>query len=132
MCQGRLPEITLREMLEVDPVANRQRLVEPVVSFERSNRRRIGGRLLTEIGRNRVARHELREHEDDERDANGKQHERRSATDDEADKAGGRTESTPGPRRIGNRGRRRRQGLPIVASGVALPFRPSTMAAAGR
>ena len=69
MRQRRLAQVPLREMADVQPVPNRQRLVETVVRLERSNDGGVAGGLLTEIRRDGIARHELRQREDDERDA---------------------------------------------------------------
>ena len=74
-------------MLEVEPVSNRKRLVETVVGFERGDDGGIAGRLLAEVRRGRIARDELRQHEDDERDPDREQHERGGAPQDEAEKA---------------------------------------------
>jgi hypothetical protein len=85
------------------------------MSLEGSNRSGIRGRLFAKVGRHCVARHQLGEHEDDERDSHGEQHERRSTTEQEAQEARGGTGPTPSPRRVGDGGGRRRQGLTIVA-----------------
>ena len=61
---------------EVEQVALRQRLVEPVVVLEGGDGRGVGGGLLAEVGRDRVRRHELREQEDDRRDAEQQEQER--------------------------------------------------------
>ena len=112
--QRGLPEIALDEMLQVEPVPDGQRLVEAVMRLEGCNGSGIGRRLLSEVGGHRVARHELGEHEDDERDADGEQNERSHAPKHEAQEARGRTGSTPGPRRVDHGGGRRRQGPTIV------------------
>jgi hypothetical protein len=111
--QGGLAEIALRKMLEVEGVADRQRLVETVMSLEGRDGGRIAGRLLAEVGRYRVARHELGQHEDDQRDPDGEQHEGRRTPQHEAQEARRGTGPTPCPRRYCSG--RRRQGLTIVA-----------------
>ncbi len=74
--ERRLAEVAVDEVLEVDQVAHRQRPVEAVVVLEGGDGRGIAGGLLAEVGRDRVRRHELRQHEDDERDPEAEQHER--------------------------------------------------------
>ena len=63
----RLAEIALKQVRQVVPVLEGDRIVEPVALLERRHRFRIGGRLLAEIGRDGVARYELRQRERDER-----------------------------------------------------------------
>ena len=62
------PRSPVRDVLEVEPVPKRQRLVEAVVLLERGDRRGVAGGLLAEVRRDGVARDELREREHDERD----------------------------------------------------------------
>jgi hypothetical protein len=112
--QRRLSEITLDKMLQVEPVADGQRLVETVMSLEGGDCSWVGGGLLSQVGRHGVARHQLGENEDDERDSYGQQHERRSTAEQEAQEACRGTGPTPRSRRVGHGGRRRRQGLTIV------------------
>ena len=85
--EGRLPEIAVDEVLQVDQVAHGQRLVEAVVLLEGLDRLGIRGRLLAEVRRRRVARDELREHERDERDPEHEQHEGAQPAEDEAQEA---------------------------------------------
>ena len=57
--QRRLAEVAVDEVVEIDRVADGERLVEPVVVLERGDGGRIGRRLLAEVRRHGVARHEL-------------------------------------------------------------------------
>ena len=52
----RLAEIALEQVRQVAQVLDRHRLVEPVALLERRNGGRVGGRLLAEVGGDRVAR----------------------------------------------------------------------------
>ena len=56
--EGRLPEVAVDDVLQVDQVPHRQRLVETVVLLEGLDGGRIGCRLLAEVGRRGVARDE--------------------------------------------------------------------------
>ena len=80
----RLAQVAVQQVRQVAPVLDRNRLVEPVALLERLYRRRIGRRLLTEIGGDRVAGHDLGECERDERDAEAEQDERRRAPEEKA------------------------------------------------
>ena len=62
---GRLAEVALDEMAEVDRIALGQRLVEAVMLLEGRHRRRVAGRLLAQAGRHGVGRNRLGEEEDD-------------------------------------------------------------------
>ena len=86
--ERRLAEVSGRQVLEVEPVADGKRLVEPVVVLERGHRGGVAGRLLPEVRRRRVARDDLREHEHDERDADREEHERDEPPQQEAREAG--------------------------------------------
>ena len=85
--QRRLAEVSLREVLEVDRVADGQRPVEAVLVLEGRDGRRIRRRLLAEVRRRRIAWHELREDEGDERDPDPEEHERREPPQEEAEEA---------------------------------------------
>jgi hypothetical protein len=122
--QRGLPEIALNKMLEVEPVADGQRLVEPVMSFECRYGSGVAGGLLAEVGRHGVARHQLGEHEDDERYSHREQDEGGCTAEQEAQEARRGTGPTPCPRRVGHGGRRRRQGLTIVARRATTPLAP--------
>ena len=104
--ERRLPEVAVDEVLQVDQVPHRERLVEPVVLLEGLDRRGIGGRLLAEVRRRRVARDELGEHERDERDPEHEQHEGAQPAEDEAQR---------GSSRDGARGAARREPSPLRA-----------------
>ena len=80
----------MHEMIEIDRVPDRQRPVEAVVVLERRDRCGIAGRLLAEVRRGGVRRHELGEDERDERDPEREQHERDEAAEEEASEAAGR------------------------------------------
>ena len=88
--QRRLPEVAVHEMVEIDRIADRKRLVEAVVLLERGHGRRIARRLLAEVRRDGIARHELGEHERDERDPERQEHERREPAQHETGEAAGR------------------------------------------
>ena len=112
--QRGLPEVALDEVLQVKRVTDGQRLVETVMRLERRDGSRVGCRLLAQVGRHGVARHQLGENEDDERDSDREQHECRCTAQHEAQEACGGSGPTPCPRRVGHGGGRRRQGLTIV------------------
>ena len=84
MILERLAQVAVQQVRQVAPVLDRNRLVEPVALLERLHRRRIGSRLLPEIGGDRVAGHDLGEAESDEGDAEPEQDERRRAPEDKA------------------------------------------------
>ena len=68
--------------------------------LERRDRGGVGSRLLAEVGRHGVARDELREQEDDERDPDREEDERDRPTRDEATEGrGGDEAAPPGPAR---------------------------------
>ena len=113
--QRGLPQVALDEVLQIDRVANRQWLVETVVLLEGRYRSWIAGCLLPEVGRDCVARNELRENEDDERDPDPEEDEGDESTEHEPEKARRRT--TPAPFSLGRfrcRNGCGRQGPPIV------------------
>ena len=85
MILERLPEITLKQVRQVVPILDGDRVVEPVALLERRHCLGVGGRLLAEIGRDGVARYELSQRERDERDAEAQEDERARATQHEAD-----------------------------------------------
>ena len=68
MILERLTEIALKQVRQVVPVLEGDRIVEPIAFLERRHRFRVRGRLLAEIGRDWVARHELGQRERDQRD----------------------------------------------------------------
>jgi hypothetical protein len=74
-----LAEVTDHKMLQVDGVLHRQRFVETVVRAECRNGRRIRDRALSEVGRGRIAGHQLGEDESHKGDAEAEQDERRKA-----------------------------------------------------
>ena len=88
--QRRLAEVAVDEVLQVDQVADRERLVEAVVLLEGLDRGRVGGGLLAEVRRGRVARHELGEHERDERDPEHEEQEGAEPAEDEAQRGSSR------------------------------------------
>jgi hypothetical protein len=92
MILERLAEVAVEEVRQVAPVLNGEGLVEGVPLLERGDRGRVAGGLLAEVGRDGVARNELREGERDERDPEGEQDERSRAPEDEAEE--GRTRET--------------------------------------
>ena len=71
-------------MVEVEQVALRQRLVEAVVVLERRDGGGVTRRLLAEVRRDRVRRHELRQQERDGGDADQQEDERSEPSRDEA------------------------------------------------
>ena len=101
MGQRRLAEVTVDEVLQVDQVTDRERLVEAVVLLEGLDRRRVGRGLLAEVRRRGVARHELGEHERDERDPEHEEQEGAEPAEDETQKA--RRGAEPAPPRGGSR-----------------------------
>ena len=128
-------EIAVDEVLQVDQVPDRQRPVEPVVLLEGLDRRGIGGRLLAEVRRRRVARDELGEHERDERDPEHEQQERADPAQDEAQQA--RRGPQPAAARGGSRLRYRRDRHRNDASrrrlgSATMPSGSTRRAAAGR
>ena len=90
--ERRLAEIAVQEMLEVDQVTDRKRLVEPVVLLEGLDGGRIAGSLLTEVRRDGVARDELGQNERDERDPEQEQDERAEPAQDEEQERAARAE----------------------------------------
>ena len=119
--QRRLAEVAVDEVLQVDQVPDRERLVEPVVLLEGLDRGRVGGGLLAEVRRGRVARHELGEHERDERDPEHEQQEGAEPSEDEAQEA--RRGAEPAPPRGGSRlrygrDRHRDYGNPLGSAAV--------------
>ena len=82
--QRRLAEVALHEMLQIDQVAERERLVEAVVLIEGLDGSRVGGGLLAEVRRGGVARDELGQHEGDERDPEQEQEQRGKPAQEEA------------------------------------------------
>jgi hypothetical protein len=74
--ERRLAEVAVQHMVEVEQIALRQRLVEAVMVLERRDGSRVARRLLTEIRRDRVRRHELRQQEGDGGDADQQEDER--------------------------------------------------------
>jgi hypothetical protein len=85
--QRGLAEVPVSQVLQIDPVAEGQRLVEAVMGLERRHGGRIARGLLPEIRRDGVARDELRQHEHDKRDPDGEQHERGRAAQHEGQEA---------------------------------------------
>ena len=97
--ERRLAEIALHEMLEVDQVTDRERLVEPVVLIERLHRRGIRGCLLAEVRRGGVARNELCEDEGDEGDPEQEQDQRGQPAQEEEKERSARPEAGASPHR---------------------------------
>ena len=85
--QGRLAEVAVEHVIEVEGVPHRQRLVEAVVLVERLHRGRVACGLLAEVRGGGVARDELGQDERDERDADQQQDERGEAAGEEDQEA---------------------------------------------
>ena len=98
--QRRLAEVALEQVLEVDQVALRERLVQPVVLLERRDRGGVAGGLLAEVRRGGVARDELGQDERDQRDPEQEEDERGQPPREEAEEPD-REEAAPPPRGAG-------------------------------
>ena len=92
-----LAEVAVREPPDVDAVLLRQRLVEPVALTEGRDGSRVLDRALAQVRRGRVARHEVREHERDERDPEHQEDERSDPPRDESEEGPGRPHCAAAP-----------------------------------
>ena len=91
----RLAEVAVQEPPDVDPVLLRQGLVEPVALVEGRDGGRVLDRALAQVRRGRVAWHEVREQERDERDPEPEKDERDEAPRQESEEEPGRPLARP-------------------------------------
>src|ERR1700744_5012761 len=85
-----MAKVTVQQVPEGDGVLLWEGRIEPVVLVERSHRLGIAHRLLAEVGRSRIAWHDVRQHEYHHRDPDGQENERHEALAEETQKRLGR------------------------------------------
>ena len=87
----------MQHVVEVQQIALRQRLVEPVVVLEGRDRGGVARSLLAEVRGDRIRRHELGQHEGHRGDTDQQQDERRQPAGGEADQSVRSAEAAQAP-----------------------------------